>query len=46
MGVDDLSWPVLILAALDADFEVVAPAALAKRLRRLGRLITQADHHQ
>jgi predicted DNA-binding transcriptional regulator YafY len=42
MGVDDLSWPAMILGALDADFEVLEPPALARHLRRIGRRFTQA----
>jgi predicted DNA-binding transcriptional regulator YafY len=37
MHVDTLEWPVLVLAGLDADFTVEAPAELGALLRRLGR---------
>ena len=37
MHVDTLDWPVLVLASLDADFTVEAPAELGALLRRLGQ---------
>jgi predicted DNA-binding transcriptional regulator YafY len=33
MDVDTLDWPVLLLGAIDADFEVVSPPELAQRVR-------------
>jgi predicted DNA-binding transcriptional regulator YafY len=33
MTADDLDWPMLALAQLDADFTVVAPAELGERIR-------------
>jgi predicted DNA-binding transcriptional regulator YafY len=36
MNVDDLHWPVLLLAALEADFEIVEPPELADYLRATG----------
>ncbi len=35
MDVDSLDWPLLALAALDADFEVVRPAELVDHLRHV-----------
>jgi predicted DNA-binding transcriptional regulator YafY len=35
MTADDLDWPMLALAQLDADFTVVAPAELVERIRGL-----------
>lgn len=42
MDVDTLDWPVLLLGAIDADFEVVAPVELAERVRRVGERFARA----
>lgn len=42
MDVDTLDWPVLLLGAIDADFEVVSPAELADRVRKVGARFTRA----
>jgi predicted DNA-binding transcriptional regulator YafY len=36
MRSDDLVWPSMLLAALDADFEVVAPTELVEQVQRTG----------
>ncbi|MDP9482046.1 MAG: WYL domain-containing protein [Chloroflexota bacterium] len=36
MSVDTLDWPSMVLAAVDADFEVVEPAELRADVRRMG----------
>jgi predicted DNA-binding transcriptional regulator YafY len=35
MSVDDLGWPVMVLAAVGAPFEVESPAALTEEVRRV-----------
>jgi predicted DNA-binding transcriptional regulator YafY len=35
MSVDDLGWPVMVLAAVGATFEVESPPALAEEVRRV-----------
>ncbi len=40
MRADDLSWPVMVLGAIDAGFEVVAPPELGDHLRRIGERFT------
>jgi predicted DNA-binding transcriptional regulator YafY len=42
MEVDDLAWPMFVLAAVDADFEVEQPAELVHRAARVGALFTRA----
>lgn len=37
IGVDELDWPVMVVAQLDAEFAVVSPPELAQRLRSVGR---------
>jgi predicted DNA-binding transcriptional regulator YafY len=46
MNVDELHWPVLVLAALGATFEVESPNELREHLRGLGELFlrSSADH--
>jgi predicted DNA-binding transcriptional regulator YafY len=39
MHVDDLSWPVMVLGTLGADFEVESPPELHDRLRAAGELL-------
>jgi predicted DNA-binding transcriptional regulator YafY len=36
MDVDSLEWPIAVLAALGADFQVIEPSALRDYLRRTG----------
>jgi predicted DNA-binding transcriptional regulator YafY len=43
MSVDSLDWPVLVLAALGADFEVVQPPELRDFLRATGELFVRAS---
>jgi predicted DNA-binding transcriptional regulator YafY len=43
LGVDDLDWPVLILAALGAEFEVVQPPEFRDHLRATGELFIRAS---
>jgi hypothetical protein len=33
MSVDDLSWPVMVLGALGADFDVESPPEMRDRIR-------------
>jgi predicted DNA-binding transcriptional regulator YafY len=42
MEVDDLGWPLFVLAGLGVDFEVEAPAELTERAARAGALFTRA----
>jgi predicted DNA-binding transcriptional regulator YafY len=42
MNVDDLEWPVLVLASLDADFDVLGPEELRELLVRTGRRFSAA----
>ncbi|GAB3209894.1 YafY family protein [Marinactinospora endophytica] len=42
MSVDELHWPILILAALEAEFSVVEPCELRDRLRDTGRLFLRS----
>jgi predicted DNA-binding transcriptional regulator YafY len=42
MSVDDLQWPVMVLGAVGADFEVVEPAELRDRLRSVGELLVRS----
>jgi predicted DNA-binding transcriptional regulator YafY len=42
MGVDDLGWPAMILGAVGADFEVLAPPELRDHLRHIGELFIRA----
>ena len=42
MDVDTLDWPVLLLGAVEADFEVVTPPELTERLRRVGERFTRS----
>jgi predicted DNA-binding transcriptional regulator YafY len=43
MTTDDLEWPVLALAQLDADFVVREPPELAERIRSVGRRFARAS---
>jgi predicted DNA-binding transcriptional regulator YafY len=36
MNVDDLDWPVMVLAGSGADFVVESPAELAERVAEVG----------
>jgi predicted DNA-binding transcriptional regulator YafY len=38
MNTDYLDWPVAVLAAIGAGFDVVEPAELRERVREVGRL--------
>ena len=42
MEVDDLGWPLFVLAGLAAEFEVEAPAELTAQVARAGALFTRA----
>ncbi|MQA79006.1 MAG: WYL domain-containing protein [Streptosporangiales bacterium] len=42
MNVDTLDWPALVLAAVNAEFEVVGPTELRDYLRGVGELFTRA----
>jgi predicted DNA-binding transcriptional regulator YafY len=42
MDVDTLDWPVLLLGAIEADFEVVAPHELAERVEQVAQRFTRA----
>ncbi len=42
MEVDDLGWPLFVLAGLGVDFEVEAPAELTAHAARAGALFTRA----
>ncbi|HET6625628.1 MAG TPA: YafY family protein [Nocardioidaceae bacterium] len=42
MQVDDLAWPMLVLASVGADFEVESPAELVERVHATGRLFSRA----
>ncbi|GAA3740627.1 putative DNA-binding transcriptional regulator YafY [Spinactinospora alkalitolerans] len=42
MNVDELSWPLLVLAALGADFDVVGPPELRDHLHATGALFLRA----
>lgn len=41
MNVDDLDWPVMVLAASGADFEVESPPELAARVAEVGARFTR-----
>lgn len=41
LGVDTLEWPVMLLAAVDADFTVLGPPELAERVRAAGDRLTR-----
>ncbi|HEU4515020.1 MAG TPA: YafY family protein [Nocardioidaceae bacterium] len=43
MDVDTLDWPILLLGAIDAEFEVLAPPELAERVRRVGERFSRAQ---
>lgn len=43
MEVDTLDWPVLLLGAIPADFEVVAPPELADRVRDVAERFSRAQ---
>ena len=47
IGIDTLDWPVMLLAAIDADFTVLGPPELAERVRavaeRLARCGARSD---
>jgi predicted DNA-binding transcriptional regulator YafY len=43
MTTDDLEWPVLALAQLDADFVVVGPPEFAVRIRDLAHRFAHAS---
>jgi predicted DNA-binding transcriptional regulator YafY len=40
MDVDDLGWPLMVLASVGAEFEVEEPPELADRVRAVGRLFS------
>ncbi|MEV7230586.1 MULTISPECIES: YafY family protein [Polymorphospora] len=42
MHVDEFDWPVLLLAAIGAEFEVLEPAEFREHLGRIGRLFIGA----
>jgi predicted DNA-binding transcriptional regulator YafY len=42
MEVDDLAWPVFVLVAVGAEFEVEEPSELVERTARAGALLTRA----
>lgn len=42
MEVDDLSWPLMVLASVGADFEVERPAELAEEVRRVVEQFSRA----
>ena len=42
MNVDDLDWPVMVLAASGADFTVESPPELAERIAEVGERFTRA----
>jgi predicted DNA-binding transcriptional regulator YafY len=42
MSVDTLDWPAMVLAAVDAEFEVVEPPELRAYVRRMGELFVRA----
>jgi predicted DNA-binding transcriptional regulator YafY len=42
MSIDDLGWPAMVLAAVGADFKVVAPPELRGHIRRMGRLFVRS----
>ncbi|HJR39819.1 MAG TPA: YafY family protein [Nocardioidaceae bacterium] len=42
MEVDDLGWPMMVLAAVGADFTVEEPAELAERVQEVGQLFVRA----
>ncbi len=42
MDVDTLDWPILLLGAIDAEFEVVSPAELIERVQQVGERFRRA----
>jgi predicted DNA-binding transcriptional regulator YafY len=42
MSVDTLDWPSMVLAAVDAEFEVVEPPQLRAYVRRMGELFVRS----
>jgi len=42
MVVDDLSWPMMVLASVGADFEVEAPSELGERVRAVSAQFSRA----
>jgi predicted DNA-binding transcriptional regulator YafY len=42
MEVDDLAWPLFVLAGLAAEFEVEEPPELVERTARVGALFSRA----
>jgi hypothetical protein len=42
MEVDDLAWPMFVLAGLDAEFVVEGPAELRARVTDVGRRFARA----
>ena len=43
MSVDELHWPVLVLAAVGAEFEVESPPELTVQLMSIGELFRKAN---
>ena len=41
MDVDDLGWPIMVLASVGAEFEVEEPSELEDRVREVGRLFAR-----
>jgi predicted DNA-binding transcriptional regulator YafY len=46
MNTDYLDWPVAVLAAIGANFDVVEPAELRERVREVGRLFARVTRGQ
>jgi hypothetical protein len=44
MSVDELHWPVLVLAAVGAEFEVESPPELTVHLMSIGELFRKASY--
>jgi predicted DNA-binding transcriptional regulator YafY len=42
MAVDTLDWPTMVLASVEADFEVIEPPELRDHVGRLGRQFVRA----
>jgi hypothetical protein len=42
MNVDSFEWPVMVLAIVGAEFDVVEPPELTDEVRRIGSVLTQA----
>jgi hypothetical protein len=42
MDVDDLAWPLFVLAGVEADFEVEGPEELRERTAEVGRRFSRA----